>query len=48
MKETILELLCAPLTHAALRLADAVELGEINSQDLPAPGANRDGSHTRR
>jgi uncharacterized protein YbaR (Trm112 family) len=44
MKETILELLCAPLTHAALRLADEAELSEINSKICQRLVRNRDGA----
>ena len=43
MKETILELLCAPLTHASLRLADEAELGQINRQICQRLLRNRDG-----
>jgi uncharacterized protein YbaR (Trm112 family) len=32
MKETLLELLCAPLSHAALRLANPAELSQINDR----------------
>ena len=44
MKETILELLCAPLTHAALRLASATELSQINRQISQRLVRNRDGA----
>jgi uncharacterized protein YbaR (Trm112 family) len=43
MEETFLELLCAPRSHAALRLAGAVELGQINSQIRQRQIRNRDG-----
>jgi uncharacterized protein YbaR (Trm112 family) len=43
MEESLLELLCAPLSHAALRLATAVELGQINSQIRQRLIRNRDG-----
>jgi uncharacterized protein YbaR (Trm112 family) len=32
MEDTLLEILCAPLSHAALRLVTAAELSLINSQ----------------
>jgi uncharacterized protein YbaR (Trm112 family) len=32
MKETLLELLCSPSTHGALRLANPAELSQINGQ----------------
>ena len=32
MEDTLLEILCAPLTHAALRLASPAELQQINSR----------------
>jgi uncharacterized protein YbaR (Trm112 family) len=32
MEDTLLEILCAPLSHAALRLASPVELSHINSR----------------
>jgi uncharacterized protein YbaR (Trm112 family) len=44
MEETLLELLCAPLTHAALRLANSTELGQINSCIQQRLIRNRDGS----
>jgi uncharacterized protein YbaR (Trm112 family) len=44
MKETILDLLCGPLTHAALRLADEAELSQINSQISQRLVRNRDGA----
>ena len=43
MEETLLELLCAPRSHAALRLANSVELGQINSQIRQRLIRNRDG-----
>jgi uncharacterized protein YbaR (Trm112 family) len=43
MKETLLELLCAPLSHAALRLANPAELSQINSQIHRRLVRNRDG-----
>jgi uncharacterized protein YbaR (Trm112 family) len=44
MKETLLELLCAPLTHTALRLASAAELSQINRQISQRLVRNRDGA----
>jgi uncharacterized protein YbaR (Trm112 family) len=44
MEETLLELLCAPLTHAALRLASSTELRQINSRIQQRLIRNRDGS----
>ena len=44
MEETLLELLCAPLSHAALRLANATELGQINGRIQQRLIRNRDGS----
>jgi uncharacterized protein YbaR (Trm112 family) len=44
MEETLLELLCAPLSHGALRLADSTELGQINGQIQLRRIRNRDGS----
>jgi len=32
MEDTLLVMLCAPLSHAALRLASPAELSRINSQ----------------
>ncbi len=32
MEDTLLEILCAPLSHAALRLANPAEMRHINSQ----------------
>jgi len=43
MKETLLELLCSPLSHAALRLANSTELSQINGQILRRLIRNRDG-----
>jgi uncharacterized protein YbaR (Trm112 family) len=43
MDETLLEFLCAPLSHSALRLASSVELGQINSQIQLRQIRNRDG-----
>ena len=43
MNETLLELLCAPLSHAALRLANSAELSQINSQIQQRLVRNRDG-----
>jgi uncharacterized protein YbaR (Trm112 family) len=43
MKETLLDLLCAPLSHAALRLADSAELQEINGRIQQRLVRNRDG-----
>jgi uncharacterized protein YbaR (Trm112 family) len=44
MKETLLELLCAPLSHGALRLASPAELNQINGQIQRRLIRNRDGS----
>jgi uncharacterized protein YbaR (Trm112 family) len=44
MEETLLELLCAPLSHGALRLAGSAELGRINDQIRLRRIRNRDGS----
>jgi uncharacterized protein YbaR (Trm112 family) len=44
MEETLLELLCAPLSHAALRLASSTELGQINSRIQQRLIRNRGGS----
>jgi uncharacterized protein YbaR (Trm112 family) len=44
MKENLLELLCAPLSHAALRLASSAELSLINGQIHRRQLRNRDGS----
>jgi uncharacterized protein YbaR (Trm112 family) len=43
MKEALLDLLCAPLSHAALRLADSAELSQINAQIHQRLVRNRDG-----
>ena len=43
MEESLLELLCAPSSHAALRLADAAELGQINSHIRQHLLRNHDG-----
>jgi uncharacterized protein YbaR (Trm112 family) len=43
MEESLLELLCAPRSHAALRLLDAAELAQINSQIRQHLLRNRDG-----
>jgi uncharacterized protein YbaR (Trm112 family) len=43
MDETLLDLLCAPLSHAPLRLASSAELGQINSQIQLRLIRNRDG-----
>jgi uncharacterized protein YbaR (Trm112 family) len=43
MEETLLELLCAPRSRGALRLVDAVELAQINSQIRQRLIRNRDG-----
>ena len=48
MEETLLELLCAPLSHAALRLANSVEVGQINSCIRQRLIRNRDGVDSRR
>jgi uncharacterized protein YbaR (Trm112 family) len=44
MKETLLELLCSPLSHAVLRLANPAELNQINDQIRQRLIRNRDGS----
>ncbi|MBV8376943.1 MAG: hypothetical protein JO279_08050 [Verrucomicrobia bacterium] len=44
MEETLLELLCAPVSHAALRLASSTELGQINRGIQERLIRNRDGS----
>jgi uncharacterized protein YbaR (Trm112 family) len=44
MKESLLELLCAPLSHAALRLANSAELSQINGRIHQRLVRNRDGS----
>jgi uncharacterized protein YbaR (Trm112 family) len=43
MKESLLELLCAPLSHAALRLANSTELSQINGRIQQRLVRNRDG-----
>jgi uncharacterized protein YbaR (Trm112 family) len=43
MEETLLELLCSPVSRAALRLANAAELGQINTQIQRRLVRNRDG-----
>jgi uncharacterized protein YbaR (Trm112 family) len=43
MKESLLELLCAPLSHGALRLADSAELSQINHRIHQRLVRNRDG-----
>jgi uncharacterized protein YbaR (Trm112 family) len=44
MEETLLELLCAPLSHGALRSASSAELSRINGQIRLRRIRNRDGS----
>ena len=44
MKESLLELLCAPLSHATLRLANSAELSQINGRIHQRLVRNRDGS----
>jgi uncharacterized protein YbaR (Trm112 family) len=44
MEETLLELLCAPLSHGALRLASSAELSQINGLIRLRRIRNRDGS----
>jgi uncharacterized protein YbaR (Trm112 family) len=44
MEEALLEILCAPLTHAALRLASAAELDQINGRIRSRLIRNRAGS----
>ena len=44
MKESLLELLCAPFSHAALRLANSAELSQINGRIHQRLVRNRDGS----
>jgi uncharacterized protein YbaR (Trm112 family) len=44
MEETLLELLCAPLSHGALRPASPAELSRINGQIRLRRIRNRDGS----
>lgn len=43
MEETLLELLCAPLSHGALRPASSGELSQINGQIRLRRIRNRDG-----
>lgn len=43
MNEALLELLCAPLSHAALRLASSDELRQVNSRIQQRLVRNRDG-----
>ncbi len=43
MDETLLELLCAPLSHAALRLVTHTELDQINVGIRQRSIRNRDG-----
>ena len=43
MEKTLLDLLCAPLSHGALRLANSAELDEINRQIQQGLIRNRDG-----
>ena len=43
MDETLLELLCAPLSHAALRLVTHAELDQINAGIRQRSIRNRDG-----
>ena len=43
MNEALLELLCAPLSHAALRVASSDELRRINSRIQQRLVRNRDG-----
>jgi uncharacterized protein YbaR (Trm112 family) len=44
MEETLLELLCAPVSHAALRLASSTELAQINRLIQQHLIRNREGS----
>jgi uncharacterized protein YbaR (Trm112 family) len=44
MNEALLELLCAPLSHAALRVASSDELRRINSRIQQRLVRNRDGA----
>jgi uncharacterized protein YbaR (Trm112 family) len=44
MDEALVGLLCAPGSHAPLRLADSVELASINSRILTGLIQNRNGS----
>jgi uncharacterized protein YbaR (Trm112 family) len=43
MNEALLELLCAPDSHAALRLANSDELRQVNSRIQQRLVRNRDG-----
>ena len=43
MNEALLELLCAPHSHAALRLANSDELRQLNSRIQQRLVQNRDG-----
>lgn len=43
MEENLLELLCAPLSHSALRLASFTELSQINGQIQLRMIRNREG-----
>ena len=43
MEETLLELLCAPVSHAALRMANSTEVAQINSCIRQRLVRNRDG-----
>jgi uncharacterized protein YbaR (Trm112 family) len=44
MDETLLDLLCAPQSHAALRVASLAELDQINAGIRQRSLRNRDGS----
>jgi uncharacterized protein YbaR (Trm112 family) len=44
MEDALLEILCAPLSHAALRLASATEMSHINSRIRSRLVQNRGGS----
>lgn len=44
MEATLLDLLCSPLSRAALRMADRAELAQINGQIQLRLVRNRDGS----
>jgi uncharacterized protein YbaR (Trm112 family) len=44
IEKTLLEILCSPLSHGALRLADSAELREINGQIHQRLVRNRDGA----
>ena len=43
MEPTLLDLLCAPRSQAALRVSDSTELGQINDQIRRRLIRNRDG-----